>query len=415
MVTIKERRAGFGRTGAKRLGGRLAILGRFLFAAFLVAQLPTAVATAQDAPSQIAIAYLRQEIERPPALSNLEQVPGDEGLAGARLGIDDNGITGRFTGKTFTLIEHRVEVDGDPVAALLAIAAQGHRFVVLDVTASALDAILARPEAAGMLLFNASVADDRFRVADCRPFLLHTLPSRAMLADALGQYLVKRTWTRWFLVTGPRPEDRLYAAAIRRAAGRFGARIVAEKTWTESHDARRTAQAEIPVLTQGPDHDVLIVADEIGDFGEYVPYRTWLPRPVAGTQGLSPRAWHWTVEQYGAAQLQSRFLKKAGRAMTDRDYAAWAAVRAVGEAGTRTPSVDFDRLRDFIRGPAFQLAGFKGQALSFRPWSGQLRQPIPVVAPRALVTLSPQEGFLHQVNELDSLGHDAPETTCKRT
>ena len=34
------------------------------------------------------------------------------------------------------------------------------------------------------------------------------------------------------------------------------------------------------------DHDVLLVADEVGDFGRYVLYNTWQPRPVAGSEGL---------------------------------------------------------------------------------------------------------------------------------
>ncbi len=166
-----------------------------------------------------------------------------------------------------------------------------------------------------------------------------------MLADALGQYLVRKTWKRWFLVTGPAEGDALFAEAVRRAAGRFGGRIVAEKTWSEQLDIRRTAEAEVPVFTQVADHDVLIVADEVGRFGEYLPYRTWEPRPVAGTQGLVPVAWDRSLEQWGALQLQSRFRRQAGRAMTAIDYAAWAAIRSIGEAASRAPLVRFRRHR----------------------------------------------------------------------
>lgn len=213
-------------------------------------------------------------------------------------------------------------------------------------------------------------------------------------------------------MTGPRPEDALFAAAIRRAAERFGGKIVVEKTWSASHDARRTAQAEVAVFTQVQDYDVLIVADEIGDFGEYLSYRTWDPRPVAGTQGLVPTAWHPTIEQWGAAQLQSRFTRKTGRTMTARDYAAWAAVRTLGEAATRTGSADSATLAAYIRSDALALAAFKGHSLSYRPWNGQLRQPVPLAAPRALVSMSPQDGFLHPETELDTLGYDAPEVRC---
>ena len=231
--------------------------------------------------------------------------------------------------------------------------------------------------------------------------------------DALAQYLIWKKWRKWFLVVGRRDEDRLFAAAVRRAAGRFGGKIVAEKVWEYGPDARRTAQAEMPVFTQGIDYDVLIVADEIGEFGEYLIYRTWEPRLVAGTQGLVPTMWHRTHEQWGGWQLQRRFHKLVGRWMTPLDHAVWAAVRVIGEAATRAQSTAFDKVAAYLRGPEFALAAFKGVALSFRPWNGQLRQPVLLAAPRTLVSVSPQRGFLHQYTELDTLGYDRPESGCE--
>lgn len=367
-----------------------------------------------NSPSEVRIAYLSQEIERPPALSNLQwlQQPADEGVQGARLGIDDSNTTGRFTGQKFILEEKIVGAEGDVAAAFVELATQGYRFVVANLQDHALDRIVAVPEARDTLIFNAGAPDDRFRNEDCRSFVLHTLPSRAMLADALGQYLVKRNWKDWFLVTGTQPEDALFANAVQRAAKRFGGEIVVEKPWVFTHDLRRTAQAEVPVFTQVDDYDVVIVADEVGLFGEYLMYRTWDPRPVVGTQGLVPTAWDRTVEQWGAAQLQNRFVAKAGRWMTAKDYATWAAVRSIAEAATRTKSTDFDAIASYIRSDAFQLAGFKGRKLSYRAWNGQFRQPIPLTAARALVAQAPMEGFLHQHTDLDTLGYDQAGTAC---
>jgi hypothetical protein len=42
----------------------------------------------------------------------------------------------------------------------------------------------------------------------------------------------------------------------------------------------------------------------------------------------------------------------------------------------------------------------------------QLRQPILLSDGRNITSISPQEGFLHQVSELDTLGYDQPETKC---
>jgi len=360
----------------------------------------------------VPILYLERQVERPPTLSNLDPVPDDEGLAGARLGLADNATTGRFLKHDYVLDERVVAPGEEFLAAARAALAAGARLLVVNAPAADLLALADLPEAARALILNGAAPDDRLRRGDCRANLLHAIPSRAMLADALAEHLVTRRWTKWFLIEGEAPGDTAYAEAIRRSAAKFGARIVAEKVWRFDSDMRRNAAQEVPLFTQGPDHDVLIVADEAGDFGRYIPYNTWLPRPVAGTEGLSPQAWGPAVEQWGAAQLQSRFEALAGRKMRAVDYGVWAAVRTIGEAVTRTGSADVGVLRDYILSDAFELGGFKGRKMSYRPWNGQLRQPIPLIHPHALAAQAPLPGFLHQRTELDTLGYDAPEAGC---
>jgi ABC transporter substrate binding protein (PQQ-dependent alcohol dehydrogenase system) len=170
---------------------------------------------------------------------------------------------------------------------------------------------------------------------------------------------------------------------------------------------------QMPVFTQNVDYQVLVVADERDAFGQYLPYRTWDPRPIVGTHGLWPTAWWRAHELWGATQMQNRFTRMAGRWMTERDYAAWMAVRAVGEAATRTKSGDPAGIVRYMRSDQFELAAFKGVKLSFRPWDGQLRQPILLADAYSLVSVSPQPGFLHQFSELDTLGIDKPESSCK--
>ncbi len=363
--------------------------------------------------AKVRIAYLSQVVELPPKLSNLELPPGDEGLRGGQLAIKDNNTTGSFMKQAFVLHSVSVPVDGDVAAAFRQLLAAGYQFIILNVSAARLVALADLPEAGRTLLFNAGAPDDVLRNEDCRANVLHVRPSRAMLADALAQYLMSKKWNEWFLVTGRRARDRLHAAALRRAATRFGGKIVAEKTWDFGPDARRTAQSEVPVFTQGIDYDVLVVADEIGEFGEYLAYRTWEPRPIVGTQGQIPTSWHRTHERWGAAQLQSRFLKANGRRMTPLDYGVWAPIRAIGEAATRTRSTDFDKMMTYIKGPDFELAGFKGQKLTFRKWNVHLRQAVLLVTPAALVSVSPQQGYLHQRSLLDTLGYDEPESKCR--
>lgn len=369
-------------------------------------------ATTAAAQVSVKIGFFTHERTSPPTLSNIDAAPDDLGLQGARLGLADNAKTGRFLQHDYALIEATAAPEDDAVAAATALLAET-RLLVVDAPAATLLAIADAPEAAEALIFNAAAEEDALRAAQCRANILHAAPSFAMRADALMQFLVKKRWTRWALIMGRGPGDMDFAAALRRSSEKFRAELVGEREWAFDADMRRNAAQEVPLFTQDfPAHDVLIVVDEIHDFGRYVLFNAWEPRPVAGSEGLTPVAWAPVVEQWGAAQLQSRFEKQAERPMRSRDYGAWAAMRAIGEAVTRTQSAEAETLRAFLLSDQFELAGFKGRPLTFRDWNGQLRQPIPLVHPRALAALAPMEGFLHQRNELDTLGLDAPESGC---
>ncbi len=381
---------------------------------FLVALLGLmSMAAPAAAQIEVSITYLERRVAQPPTLSNLDPRPGDLGAAGAALGLADNNTTGKFLKQSYTLEHVVVGEDEAFLPAAEAILAGGARLIVVDAPATELLALADLQSAQDAVIFNAGGPDTALRSADCRGNLLHTLPSRAMLADSLAQFMVKRRWTDWALIAGEHAGDRAFADAIRAAAAKFGAEIVGEKTWRFDADMRRNAAQEVPPFTQElEDHDVLMVADELGDFARYIPFNTWQPRPVGGSEGLTATAWAPVVEQWGAAQLQSRFREAAGRSMRALDYAAWVAVRSIGEAVTRTKQADPAKLRAYLLSDSFQLAGFKGRKLSYRAWNGQLRQPIPLVHPRALTALAPIEGFLHEHSEMDTLGLDRGDSEC---
>jgi len=368
--------------------------------------------SAADGKQVIKIAYLSQERAVPPALSNLDPFIQNKGQLGAELAIADDNTTGQFTHQQYELKKVVVPVDGDVAHAFNQLA-DDMQLVVLNVQTDQINRLADLPSAQNKLLFDAASTDDALRGAECRKNVLHMLPSRAMRADALAQYMLKKRWQKWFLVMGPQAEDQLYAAAIKRAAKRYGMKLIDEKTWSNSYDARRSAQSDVPTFTQVDDYDVLVVADEQGLFGEYLDYRSWLPRPVIGTQGLVATAWHRAHEQWGAAQLQNRFQEAAGRSMTEEDYAAYLAVRAIGEASVRSKSNQMLAIKDYLLSDRFALQAYKGVPLSFRVWDGQLRQPVLLAAPRSLVSVAPIEGFLHPKTELDTLGYDQPETACR--
>ncbi len=378
----------------------------------LASTIPSNNALAAKQPLTIDIAYLHYQPERPPALSNVLPEPEDAGLAGAKLGIKDSNTTGRFLKQKYQMSHTLSDDPAQMLEDAKARYANGQRLFIANMPSAELQA-LSKALGPDALIFNAGSQADELRSEICLNNVLHTTPSRAMLTDALGQWLNAKRLKEWLLISGSQPEDKAYAAALKRTAKRFGAEIVDEKQWSFDTDLRRTAQKEVPLFTQTDEYDVVVVADERGDFGEYLLYNTWYPRPVAGTQGLMPVTWHRVVEQWGAAQLQRRFEKKHKRWMTGKDYAAWAGVRSIAESVTQTKSNDAATLRQYILSDKFQLAAFKGRKLNYRDWSGQLRQPIPLIHPRALVSQSPQQGFLHPVTDLDTLGFDKPESRCR--
>jgi ABC transporter substrate binding protein (PQQ-dependent alcohol dehydrogenase system) len=393
-----------------------ALLALSLFATTL----PGSAAGAADeaAPAALRIGFLSVAVKQPAPEPYLDPPPADEGVAGARLGIDDDNTTGRFTGQQFALEEEMVPAEGDVAAGFRRLVGSGIRLVVTDLPKAALLAIADLPDAKDVLLLDAGTEDDELRAEKCRANVLHTLPSRAMLADGLVQYLVAKQWRRVLLVVGPTEADGAYAAAVKRAITKFQAKLVDEKPWTYQPGARRSdtghysIAAEVARFTQGISYDVLVVADEDDEFGDYLSYATTDPRPVAGTHGLVAGAWARPHQEWGATQLQDRFLHRAKRWMTDRDYAAWLAVRAAGEGATRAQSVEPAKLTTYMRSDKFELGGYKGLPLSFRPWDGQMRQAILLYDSRALVSVSPQPGFLHQFSTLDTLGLDRPESKC---
>ena len=373
---------------------------------------PITAGMAADKPDMVDMAFIKQRLERLPKLSNLTPPPKDDGVLGGDQGIKDSNATGRFLGQQYALENVILEIEDNLIEHFERLFDQGIRLFIFDTPAQSLLAAADSKRGKQALFFNVGAGEDLLRTGQCRANIAHIVPSYAMRADALAQYLIAKKWTQWFLVVGRRDSDKKFAAAIRNAAKKFRGKIVAEKPWEFGPDMRRTAASTVPVFTQGLEYDVLVVADVVGEFGEYLMYRTWDPRPVVGTQGLMPKTWHFTHEQWGAAQMQKRYRKANKKNMSEQDYGVWAAVRSINTAVTRTQSVLFDDIRSYLLGPKFELAGYKGQKMSLRGYNLQMRQPILLVSPTAVVSVSPQKQFLHEISQLDTLGYDRRETKC---
>ena len=333
---------------------------------------------------------------------------------GAQVAARESRATGRALG--LKLVLERAEAED---AAALAVEIRrmrdevGIRFFLVDAAAEALLALADATRDDGVLLFNISEPADSLRREGCRADVMHVIPSRAMLMDGLAQYLASRNWRRVLVLRGERPEDTVTVAAFERSAAKFGLKIAAVKDFLLSNDPRNRAQNNIALMTAEPDHDVLFLADGFGEFGRYVPYQTYLPRPVVGAQGLEANAWHWAWERHGAPQLNQRFDRQAGREMKDADWAAWAAYKVIVEAVARTGGTDFDAVTAYLKGEALTFDAYKGNPASFRPWNNQLRQPILLHTHNAVAARAPLDGFLHRRDVLDTLGIDEPESKCR--
>lgn len=351
-------------------------------------------------------------------ISRFDLIPDDLGFAGAALADEDNQTTGAFLGLTFET--SNIAVTPDILEARLGeVLAEGADLLI--VMASADDMLLISDRVGpDVLILNATARETSLRDDQCRGNLLHVAPSQAMMADAVIQFAMWKQWRRLFLIQGSNPSDRALGDAYRRAAAKFGAEIVEEREFEDTGGSRRTdtghvlVQRQIPVFTQGAaDHDVVIAADASDVFALYLPFHVWTPRPVMGSGGLRPVSFHAAHEAWGATQFQRRFEALSGRYVQEADYQVWLALRVIGEAVVRTNSATPAVLKDYILSDAFELAAFKGRKVNFRRWNGQLRQPVLLTDSKITVSVSPQEGYLHQRSTLDTLGLDQPESACK--
>ena len=349
----------------------------------------------------------RSRTERP-ALGH----PGGTVAAGLELALKDAKLELAAEGATLLIDSVRVATPAAAREAAGKADKAGAAALLADLPA---DWLLAITEASKLPLLNLAEGADRLRERDCRPQLLHLAPSDRMRADALAQTLAARRWSQILLLVGPTPDDQARAATARAAIKRYGLKLVGDKPFKLSADPRERDLAN-PLLLTGvaasSAYDAVWVVDSDGEFARSLPYRTALPRPVVGDAGLVALAWASSFDRFGAPQVSRRFAKVAGRPMSGQDWAAWLAGKAlVGAAVAAAPKGQSAAFQKALTDG--EVDGSKGVGMSFRPWDGQLRQPVLLGDGQGVVALAPVDGMLHPKNTLDTLGADAPEKRCK--
>lgn len=373
-------------------------------------------ARAADA-AQITLGYLSWEDDprytEQRFLARLPGQPWGRPLDGVKVALRDGRFSGQAVGVEYRLIDAQVEELGEVPAALARLADQGANFILLDLPADGVRSAVAASDGRELLLFNISALDDSLRGEHCAANLLHTAPSQRMLMDALGQYLVSKKWRELLVLDGTQPVDQPLIASFDAAVKRYKLDVEERREFVLGSDPRQRGRNNIALLTKG-DYEVAVVLDALGEFARDVPYQTLEPRPVVGSAGLVPDWWHWSWERNGAPQLNKRFLKRAKRHMSGYDWSGWVVGKAIVEASLRVKSGDFAALREHILGDQLVIDGFKGGRMSFRAWNGQLRQPIFLTAGNWVAARAPIEGFLHAVDDLDTLGANERDHRCER-
>ena len=308
-----------------------------------------------------------------------------------------------------------VTIKTEPVATLDAarIAAQkaekaGAPLLLVNLPAAWVSGVAA---AVKLPVLNISASDDVLRERDCQANVYHLLPSERMRADALAQALMARKWTQVLLLAGPTPDDAQRSAVAQAAIKRYGLKLVAAKPFKLSTDPRERSLANLTLLTANLSYDVVWVVDSDGEFARGLPYNTAQARPVVGDAGLVALAWQAQFERFGAPQVSRRFAKAAKRPMTDHDWAAWMAGKAIAATAAAAARGEAALVAKALLEAS--LDGSKGVAMQFRPWDRQLRQPVLLTDGQGVIATLPLEGVLHPRNALDTLGADEAEKLCK--
>ncbi len=389
---------------------------RTLVVAVIVSLIPLPGAMA--ATDEVRLVYLSRSSDpyyrRNRAYTGLTLREHHRAIDGIEVGLLESRILARGIGITFKLQEVTVAPEqniNDTIRRRLENENGG--IFILDLPIEDLRDAAGAFAAEKVLLFNVRHRDDSLRGADCSPVLFHTIASRAMLMDALAQYLFKKNWTEVLVLEGPGDVDAMWRAAFASSADKFRLKMVDTRPFVLSNDPRQRDQTNFALLTSAADYDVVFLADSVGEFGRYLPYQTKNARPVVGSEGLIPSAWHWTWERHGAPQLNQRFDRLAKRRMTGPDWAAWAAVKSIVTATLYSKSRDIMALRSALRSDDFRVDTYKGAPANFRPWDNQLRQSILLHTHNAVIARAPIDGFLHEKNNLDTLGIDARESSCR--
>jgi ABC transporter substrate binding protein (PQQ-dependent alcohol dehydrogenase system) len=334
-------------------------------------------------------------------------------IAGAELGLKDIKPFQRMSKVKFNLVKKRIKNNEDSAEVIYKhILENNIKFILLDFPASELLKITNKIIELNITSINVSSKNNELRSSKCNKNLFHTIPSERMLSDSLAQYLSEKKWRKILVLTGPLEIDKLKSNSFIESAKQFGLKIIDNRKFVLGNDPRAREQNDLDFLTGSAKYDAVYIADTLKEFSYRVPFATHNPAIVIGSSGLIPRAWHWSYLRHGAPQVHGRFERMHKRRMTEEDWAAWVAMRAIAEAIVRFKDNENFSFNDAFINKEFKLDGSKGPVLNFRSWNRQLRQPIMLSTENWVTSIAPLSSFIHRENNLDTIGMDNKTSKC---
>ena len=336
-------------------------------------------------------------------------------IAGAKLGLKDIKPFQRMAKVKFKLMSLRIKnIDTASNDILNHINSNNIKIILLDLPAAELSNVVNKISNLNLVVINISSKNNELRSSNCNQNLFHTIPSERMLSDSLAQYLSDKKWRKVLVLTGPLEIDKAKSESFIESAKQFGLKIVDNRNFLLGNDPRARDQNDLDFLTGSAKYDAVYISDTHKEFSYGVPFATHIPSAVIGSSGLTPRAWHWSYLRHGAPQVHGRFERMNQRRMTEEDWAAWVAMRAIAEALVRFKDNENFSFHNSFVSENFKLDGSKGPVLNFRKWNRQLRQPIMLSTDNWVTSIAPLESFVHRENNLDTIGIDSKTSKCSK-
>ena len=263
-----------------------------------------------------------------------------------------------------------------------------------------------------ILFFNIGSTSSALRDASCQRHTFHIEASAMMYLHALTAWFTHAGFNHWFFIhEGTAEGEALYGQALealekQHAESRqIGRAVVTDaSSYLEALKAIQEMRPDVIFLLIDPlaQLDFLAQYENSGLDAEIIGF----PDPVtqtrtffAAARAAAPRVgsgyraalWEATLDAHGARELNERFFSRWGMPMDPPAWAAYTAVKILGDAVAATGFSESQSLAAHLVAASTEFEVHKGTNASFRDQDHQLLQPL------YIVQLNPNAGTLTEL------------------